>query len=225
LFQPFPLCLRPSHKAMGLLKLVCSVCLAGLPCTIAESGDAALPYDNGPLAEGATLEKVAENPPSALSNTAPKAGTPLGNMAGKEDATMLDEMDSSGDEEDEENVFLVEEIASAQGDALPKNLRGASAAVAEITNTTLQASSVSMSSFYSTSAVSLEVWCVCRDRSHRHVLRCGHLYYTLFQCDPVCPSVCRSMRMKYRGCVGPNEVQWFHKLNYRWTDCAGSPLR
>eukprot|EP00428_Durinskia_dybowskii_P010100 CAMPEP_0170286076 /NCGR_PEP_ID=MMETSP0116_2-20130129/43092_1 /TAXON_ID=400756 /ORGANISM="Durinskia baltica, Strain CSIRO CS-38" /LENGTH=175 /DNA_ID=CAMNT_0010537487 /DNA_START=23 /DNA_END=550 /DNA_ORIENTATION=+ len=68
----------------------------------------------------------------------------------------------------------------------------------------------------------LGVWCVC-DGGHGTRV-CGGMYFSLMQCDPLCPSACHSRGFGFEGCNAVREVTWIKRMGYRFQDCSNSPL-
>jgi len=71
--------------------------------------------------------------------------------------------------------------------------------------------------------LALNVWCVCSAGALSRV--CGKMYYTLIECDPLCPSVCHAKGMSFSSCAGSTVIDWMRVFRFKWTDCANSPRR
>merc|ERR1712039_784528 len=67
------------------------------------------------------------------------------------------------------------------------------------------------------------VWCVCC-RAPGNCL-CGQMYYSLMQCNPLCPRVCHSKGWRYEGCDGSFVIRaWKRMRTVRYQDCPDSPM-
>jgi len=66
------------------------------------------------------------------------------------------------------------------------------------------------------------VRCACSPGRNRRT--CAKTYYSLKQCDPVCPQDCKARGMQFKACIGKPEISWYHDFGFEWVDCPGSPL-
>jgi len=67
------------------------------------------------------------------------------------------------------------------------------------------------------------VWCVCCRRPGDCL--CQQMYYSLMQCNPMCPAVCHSKGMRFEGCDGSFVIRaWKRMRTVKFQDCRDSPM-